>query len=420
MSVGEDEAETHVYEAGFNRRHSEQVGVEMEWLVADHRDARQPIHADSTSQIYSRLQAPGALPGGSKVTCEPGGQIELSSQPSRSLAACLEALNADLGVLRETAAQAGTTLLGRGVDPYREPPRVLDHPRYQAMEAFFDREGPWGRIMMRRSASLQFNLDSGDDTRGSSGYRFRWELAHRLGPILVAAFANSPVLAGLPTGWLSTRQAVWSRIDTSRTHEPRYDPDPASAWSCYALDANVLCIPGSEADDWTAPPGLTFRQWIRGHNPRLRRPTLADLDYHLTTLFPPIRPRGWLELRMTDAQDGDDWVVPALLAATLLNDAHAADTAAAAAEPLCRDAQPIPSHDVWIQAARYGLADPDLARAAMACFVAAESALARSNTPPELVKALTDFAERYTMRGRSPAHDRLEEWAHTEEIRGRT
>jgi glutamate--cysteine ligase len=414
MSLGEDEAEAHVYEASFNKRPPEHVGVEMEWLIVDPRDARQHIPAERTSQIYESLQAPDALPGGSKVTREPGGQIELSSQPFHTLTECVEALATDLDRLRQTASNAGVALLGRGADPYREPPRLLDQSRYRAMEAFFDRGGPWGRIMMRRSASLQFNLDSGDDAYGSSNHKFRWELAHRLGPVLVAAFANSPVLSGRSTGWLSTRQAVWSCMDASRTHEPRYHADPAAAWSRYALDANVLAIPGAEGDDWTAPPNLTFREWIRGRAPGLRRPTLADLDYHLTTLFPPVRPRGWLELRMTDAQDGDDWLVPALLAATLLNDAHAADIAAAATEPLCQDDQPVPTHEVWARAARCGLSDPDLAKAAITCFAAAESALVRSNTPTNLLKAFTDFAERYTVRGKCPAHDRLKEWRHAE------
>ncbi|GDY52055.1 hypothetical protein SVIO_026780 [Streptomyces violaceusniger] len=154
-------------------------------------------------------------------------------------------------------------------------------------------------------------------------------------------------------------------------------------------------------------PGLTFRAWLRGV-PGLRPPTLADLDYHLSTLFPPVRPRGWLELRMVDAQSGDDWVVPTVLAATLLNDPVAADAAYAATEPFCPDAQrPVPSHDIWLRAARTGLDDQDLAKAARACFAAADSALAVPGTPADLRHVLTDFAERYTERGRSPAHDHL-------------
>lgn len=123
--------------------------------------------------------------------------------------------------------------------------------------------------------------------------------------------------------------------------------------------------------------------------------------------FRRVRPRGWLELRMTDAQNGDDWIAPTVLAATLLNDPVAADAAHAATEPLCRDARPVPSDDIWWRAARIGLADPDLAKAARACFAAADSALARPGTAV-LRQALADFAGRYPERGRSPAHDRLD------------
>jgi glutamate--cysteine ligase len=98
-----------------------------------------------------------------------------------------------------------------------------------------------------------------------------------------------------------------------------------------------------------------------------------------------------------------------VLAATLLNDPVAADAAYAATEPLCPDPQrPVPSHDVWLRAARTGLEDQDLAKAARACFAAADSALATPGTPAALRHALTDFAERYTERGRSPAHDHLD------------
>ncbi|MGY1503149.1 glutamate-cysteine ligase family protein [Streptomyces sp. QTS52] len=85
--------------------------------------------------------------------------------------------------------------------------------------------------MMRRTASVQINLDSGDDSHSVRGFRSHRELAHRIGPVLVAAVANSPLQNGPPTGWLSTRQAVWSRMDVGRTHQPRYHPDLRVAWT---------------------------------------------------------------------------------------------------------------------------------------------------------------------------------------------
>lgn len=401
------EAEAHVHGVCFKTGPPLRTGVETEWLCQDPRHPRLPISVDRLNAALAPIEVADALPGGSRLTREPGNQVELSSPPALSLSACVEAMAADLAVLREAVEQAGLTLVGQGLDPYREPPRVLDHPRYRAMESFFDREGPWGRDMMRLTASVQINLDSGDDSHGVSGHRYRWELAHRIGPVLVAAFANSPIQDGWPTGWLSTRQAVWSRMDAGRTHQPDYHPDPGVAWTRYALDAKVMCIPGDDDSDWSAPPDLTFRDWLRG-TPGLRPPTSADLDYHLSTLFPPVRPRGWLELRMIDAQNGDDWIVPTVLAATLLNDPVAADAAYAATEPLCHDARPVPSDEIWLRAARTGLADPDLAKAARACFAAADSALADPETPVALRQALTDFAERYPERGRSPAHDQLD------------
>ncbi|MFJ8141537.1 ergothioneine biosynthesis glutamate--cysteine ligase EgtA [Streptomyces sp. NPDC096013] len=403
-----EEAEAHVLGVSFKTGPPERVGVEMEWLVQDRHNPGLPISVDRLNTALAPIKATDALPGGSKLTCEPGGQLELSSPPALALGACVEMMAMDLAVLRTAVEQADLALVGRGLDPYREPPRVLDHPRYRAMESYFDREGPWGRDMMRRTASIQINLDSGEDSPGVGGYRSRWELTHRIGPVLVAAFANSPIQDGWPTGWMSSRQAVWSRMDAGRTRPPRYHSDPRLAWTRYALDAQMMCIPGDLDGDWSAPSGLTFRAWLRGV-PGLRPPTLADLDYHLGTLFPPVRPRGWLELRMIDAQDGDDWVVPTVLATTLLNNPVAADAAYAATEQLCPDPKrPVPSDDVWLRAARTGLDDQDLAKAARACFAVADSALATSGTPAVLRHVVTDFAERYTERGRSPAHDHLD------------
>jgi ergothioneine biosynthesis glutamate--cysteine ligase EgtA len=412
----EDEAEAHVRGVCFKTGPPERTGVELEWLVHDRSDPGKLITADRLDAALAPVEVPGAMPRGSRITREPGGQVELSSPPAGSLTECVEAMAADVAALRLAMDREGLVLVGLGLDPYRTPPRILDDPRYAAMECFFDREGPWGRTMMRRTASLQVNLDSGDDSAGITGYRQRWELAHRIGPVLVAAFANSPLSGGRPTGWVSTRQATWAAMDPGRTRPPGHDPDPRAAWARYALDAQVLCIRGTAdtdtdaggAADWTAPPGLTFRDWVRGAAAELRRPTAADLDYHLSTLFPPVRPRGWLELRMTDAQVGDAWVVPTALAAALLDDPVAADAALAATETLCPDGQPVPPDDVWRRAARIGPADPDLGKAVRACFTAAESALARSDSPAALRAAVAAFAERYAERGRCPAHDQLD------------
>jgi ergothioneine biosynthesis glutamate--cysteine ligase EgtA len=362
--------------------------------------------------------APGVLPAGGLLTTEPGGQLELSSLPADSAAECVRATAADLAALRAAAADAGLELAGLGLDPFRPPRRVLDLPRYAAMEAFFDRGGPWGRQMMCGTASVQVCLDAGDDSDGYTGYRTRWRLLHAIGPVLVAAFANSPLREGRPTGWRSARQQVWARMDPGRTKPPPLagDGDLPSAWAAYALDAQVMCVRSDGPGDWSAPPGLRLRDWVRGSDGAegaggsggpgaLRAPTTEDLTYHLSTLFPPVRPRGHFELRMIDAQPGDGWVVPVAVVSALLSDAAAADAAASAAERM-REGD---GTDPWLRAARLGPADPWIARASRECFAAARDALIRQRTPAAILAAVDGFIDRYVSKDRCPADDLLEE-----------
>lgn len=361
------------------------------------------------------------LPGGGKLSTEPGGQLELSSAPATSLGGCIEAASADLATLRDATRAAGLRLSGHGLDPIRPPRRVLDLPRYAAMEKFFDRRGPWGRVMMCNTASVQVCLDAGHDGHGAASYRSRWRLVHALGPVLVAAFANSP-LRGRSPGWRCARQAVWARLDPVRTRAPAgaeptgsrrggEDPDPRDAWARFALDAELMCIRRNGQAGWAAPAGLTFRDWLRGAGER--RPTAEDLTYHLSTLFPPVRPQGHLELRMIDAQPADGWIVPAAVVTALVDDPKAADAAMAAAEPIwfsgtVNGMNPKnPDANPWLRAARHGPADPGIGRASKACFEAADAALGRAGAPASIRDAVAAFAERYVLRDRCPADDRL-------------
>ena len=135
-------------------------------------------------------------------------------------------------------------------------------------------------------------------------------------------------------------------------------------------------------------------------------PTADDLDYHMSTLFPPVRPRGHLELRVIDAQPGDGWIVPTAVVSALLDDPVAAEVAMAAVEPLQKDCRP---GDLLLRAARLGQDDPQLAAASRECFAAADSALSRLGAPAAIRDAVGAFADRYVLRGRCPADDRLDE-----------
>ncbi|GAA2148410.1 ergothioneine biosynthesis glutamate--cysteine ligase EgtA [Kitasatospora kazusensis] len=422
----ESTAEDHLLGICFKIGPPRLIGVEAEWFVHDTRCPEAVVEPHRVTDALALLPeaakaAPAAgatppdgehadpplLPAGARLTREPGGQVELSSPPAEDPADCAEALLLDQAGLRAALATQGLRLTGTGTDPLpRERRMQLDHPRYLAMEKFFDRAGPWGRIMMTGTASVQVNVDAGADT-GPHALADRWRLTHLLGPVLVAAFANSPLLDGRPTGYRSTRQLIWSRMDPSRTLAPAATTDPRESWARYVLDAEVLCVRRPDGRPWTAPAGLTFRDWLRGAGER--RPSLADLDYHRTTLFPPVRPRGHLELRMIDAQPGDGWLAPLALVSALLDDQAAADTALAALEPLgTPDGLRPPRAELWHRAATLALTDPQLRRAALACFGAADQALARRPGSHRLRTALTEFAERYPARGRCPADDQLD------------
>ena len=225
--------------------------------------------------------------------------------------------------------------------------------------------------------------------------------------------------------------------------------DPRAAWAEYALDAEVMCVRRGEGQGWSAPPGLTFRDWLRGHGGEERPPTQADLAYHLSTLFPPVRPQGHLEVRFIDAQPGDGWIVPAAVVSALVDDPVAAQRAMAAAEEVWQsgggpglDGALLSSAGLssagrnsagrnragrnraggngrwapdgsgppgpWLRAARLGLADPVLASAARTCFEAADAALGRAGAPAGIRGQVADFAEEYVLRGRCPADDTLE------------
>src|SRR6266566_60571 len=410
----EDGAAAHVHGICFKTGPPERVGVELEWLVRDARDPALPVGPARVKAALAGLDSPGALPAKGCLTTEPGGQLELSSLPAASIGECVADAARDMAAVTEAIQAAGLRLSGHGLDPFRPPLRVLDSPRYAAMEEFFDRSGPAGRIMMCSTASVQVCLDAGEDGTGGQSYRNRWHVLHTVGPVFVAAFANSPLRQGRPTGWRSTRQAVWARLDPGRTKPPQgtlrpgVGTDVRSRWADYALDAELMCIRRDGTHSWRAPPGLSFRDWLsNGHTERGRTercPTLDDLDYHLSTLFPPIRPRGHLELRMIDAQPGDGWAVPTAVAWAVLSDLRASDASLAAAEPLWAG-----RGDPWLRAARYGPADGEIARAVRACFDAAEAALRRSRAPASLLRAVADFAERYVHRDRCPADDLLEE-----------
>jgi glutamate--cysteine ligase len=401
-AVTEAEVEALVRGICFKTGPPRTLGVEVEWLVHELRQPQLPASPERLQAAYAALRT---LPLRSALTVEPGGQLELSSLPAASLMECIGSVSADLDAVRAVLREADLGLSGYGHDPWNPPSRYLHEPRYDAMERYLDRAGPEGRAMMCSSASVQVCLDAGYEEPGPLGHGRRWWLAHQLGAVLVAAFAHSPVARGRYTGWRSTRQSLWAAMDPGRSAAPSLGGDPRAAWARHVLDAPVMCVRAPDGP-WDVPEGLTFRAWTRSENP----PDRADLDYHLTTLFPPVRPRGHLELRMIDAQPGDDgWIVPLAVTAALFDDPEAAEIAYRTVKPLAEHAgsRPAPCNPLWHDAARHGLTDPELREAAVICFAAAAEALPRLGATDEVREAVAEFTDRYVARGRCPADDLL-------------
>ena len=168
------------------------LGIELEYLTCPAED---PSAQVSYAALCAATRTAAPLPRGSRLSFEPGGQVEVSSLPKRGIAAAHEAVAHDLDVVRSALAVEGIAILPFGLDPVRCRERVVRNTRYDAMERYFDAQGGAGRTMMCGTASVQVNVDLGGN--GSAGSR--WALAHAAGPTLAAAFANSPVVAGRRT-----------------------------------------------------------------------------------------------------------------------------------------------------------------------------------------------------------------------------
>lgn len=366
-----------------------QVGLEIEAHCFDIADPMKRPDWDQLTDVIADLPA---LPGGSRVTVEPGGAVELSGPPMPGPLSAITAMTADRALLRAAFAEAGLGLVLLGADPLRPPKRVNPGARYRAMETFFNTSntGAAGAAMMTSTASVQINLDAGP----RDGWADRVRLAHALGPTMIAIAANSPLLSGRFSGWRSARQRVWGQLDSARCGPilGASGDDPASDWARYALKAPVMLV--NDAATRQAIPvtqWVPFADWADG---RVllggRRPTEADLDYHLTTLFPPVRPRRWLEIRYLDSVPEAVWPAVVFTLATLLDDPQAADTAAEATESVAT---------AWDRAAQIGLGDRRLQAAAERCVQAAAD-----RAPAELVESMQQLV-RSVEQGRCPADE---------------
>jgi glutamate--cysteine ligase len=383
----QEEVEERIRAICFKTGPPARLGAELEWTLHLDGAPQAPIDVGLVRHTLGRHapatlggpQDPLPLPSGGRLTTEPGGQLEISSAPADSPAELHAAVTADLDYLTGLLGTAGLRLGDHGIDPHREPRRLLDTPRYAAMDRVLGAYSVHGHTMMCSTAGLQVCLDAGPPAQLPT----RWAAVLALGPPLVALFANSSRHAGRDTGLASARMAAWWGMDPRLTHPPAGPADdPAEGWVRYALSAPLVCVRRADGH-WDPPPGITLRDWVAGALPR--PPTVDDLDYHLSTLFPPVRPRGYLEVRYLDTQPGAGWIVPTAIVVALLGDHATTEAALEIAAPVAGR---------WVAAYRFGLRDPALRRGAAALAELAAGRLAATGLPPGVQSHVIESVER--------------------------
>ncbi|HCU11168.1 MAG TPA: hypothetical protein DGB72_03475 [Gemmatimonadetes bacterium] len=306
-------------------------------------DSREGWHEQSNGGDPSSWK----LADGAYISFEPGGQIEISTAPKPTASEGIDSTQRLVKMLRDAMSNAGIELLARGVDPFNTidaVPLQLQRERYADMTRYFDSIGPSGVQMMRQTAALQINLERGKDPKS------RWRLLNSLAPIVVALFANSRQYARKPTGWASYRAHLWRTLDPSRTGIIYDEASHVERYLRFALDAIAMRGGG--------PSYRAFREWIR--EPAINR---DDWLFHLSTLFPEVRPKEFFELRSADTIEPDALAAPVVFVTGLVYD----DECARRASELIG----APSEKLLERAGRLGLADPEIRRIASRLVVLA-------------------------------------------------
>ena len=328
------------------------IGTEHEKFLF-HRDSLRPVAYHGDSGVEAMLNAlfkaigdkatpiieKGRIIGlkdgdGGSVSLEPGGQLELSGAPLSNLhQTCAEA-GRHLRNMRAVSSALGVGMLGIGFQPKwrRDDISWMPKGRYQIMRNHMPKVGTMGLDMMLRSCTVQVNLDYADEA--DMRRKFRTSLA--LQPIATALFANSPFKDGKPSGWLSGRAHVWTDTDNARCGVPSCVFDPQfgyEQWIDYILDVPMYFL--HRGEDYVDVAGESFRDYLAGTLTGFEgeAPQMADFEDHITTAFPEVRLKQYLEMR---GADSGSWANICALPAYWVGLLYC-DEALAEAEDLVRD-----------------------------------------------------------------------------------
>ena len=328
---------TAVLAGGCKPKDQWRIGAEHEKFGFVKADLRRPSYDEPSGirAMLTGLQRFGWTPveegghlialerGGASVSLEPGGQFELSGAPLEDMHQICDETGRHLMEVKMVADEIGLGFLGLGFDPLwaRADIPIMPKGRYVIMRAYMPKVGSLGLDMLLRTCTIQANLDYASEA--DMALKFRASLA--LQPIATALFANSPFTEGKPNGFLSARANVWTDTDPDRTGMLDFvfqDGFGFETYAQYALDTPMYFV--KRDGRYIDASGQSFRDFMEGRLPALpgELPTLKDWGDHLTTLFPEVRLKTYLEMR---GADGGPWsricALPALWAGILYEDA---------------------------------------------------------------------------------------------------
>jgi glutamate--cysteine ligase len=285
------------------------------------KDTLKPLPYDGSRSIRAMLEgmrdrfgwAPveeqgniiGLTKDGANVSLEPGGQFELSGAPLETVHQTCDEVNQHLREVKEIADEIGVRFIGLGAAPiwtHDEMP-LMPKGRYKLMDAYMQTVGTHGRQMMRRTCTVQVNLDFASEADMVQKMR----VALALQPVATALFANSPFFEGKPNGHKSWRSRIWRDLDAARTGTLPFFFEEGMGFQRYVdyvLDVPMYFV--YRDGKYIDALGQSFRAFLKGELPALpgEKPTLSDWADHMTTVFPEARVKKYIEMR---GADGGPW-----------------------------------------------------------------------------------------------------------------
>ena len=247
----------------------------------------------------------GLTKDGANISLEPGGALELSGAPLETIHETCDEVNIHLKEVKDIADEIGVGFIGLGAAPtwMHEQMPLMPKGRYKLMDAYMGKVGTMGRTMMRRTSTVQVNLDYSSEVDMIQKLR----VGIALQPVAVALFANSPFFEGKPNGHKSWRSRVWRDTDNARAGMIPFvfdDDFGFERWVEYALDVPMYFV--YRDGKYIDALGQSFRDFLDGKLPALpgEKPTLSDWADHLTTAFPEARIKKYIEMR---GADGGPW-----------------------------------------------------------------------------------------------------------------